>query len=102
MPISVGTLEEYMMPKTLRDFLHKYADEIDNVHKYKQENIKLKKKLVVTISWLEQFSQLLDEICDGPLNCPNEDFEQYFGPWSLVHEDRAHIKQFIKELKDED
>ena len=42
------------MPKTLREFLLKYADEIDNVTEYKQQNIKLKKQLSTTIAWLEQ------------------------------------------------
>lgn len=88
------------MPKTLKEFLHKYADEIDNVTEYKRENIQLKKKLSITIAWLEQYSQLLDEVCEGPLNCPNEELEQYFGEWSLIHDDRGLIKIFIKELKE--
>lgn len=88
------------MPKTLKEFLHKYADEIDNVQTYKQQNIKLKRLLSRSISWLEYYSKLLDEVCEGPLNCPNEDMEQYFGDWSLVHEDKDLIKTFIKELKE--
>ena len=76
----------------MKDLQLKHEEELDRLH-----TVILHCRL-----WLTQYSNLLDEICDGPLNCPNEDLEQYFGDWAEVHKDRGHIKQFIKELKDED
>jgi len=89
------------MAKTLKEFLHEYADEIENVKEYKLRLIKLEKLLTVSESWLSDYSKILEEICEGRLNCPDEELEEWFGSWAEVHKDRKRIKNFIEELQNE-
>ena len=51
--------------------------------------------------YLKQYGEILDNVCDTCLNCPNEEMEEVFGDWATVHKRRRKLKSLLKEIKSE-